>query len=224
MAKILSPTSFDFNNPETGLEWKKRFARYRAASKMNEESQERQVDTLIYVMGQEEKLSFGQLILTVEERKDYEEIEQGFDSYFEPETNTIHERRTFNYRVQVEGEPSEAYIRALHVMTEICDFGQNKDKYIRDRIVSGALDKNLSLDLQMEENLTLATSANKLRTKELILAQQREETQVAPRTGVNHVKYKASKRSAGANVYIRGESGPQSSGLRGAPSRSSWHR
>ena len=55
-----------------GLEWKKRFARYRSASQLNEESQERQVETLIYVMGQEEKNTFGQLILTVEGRKDYE--------------------------------------------------------------------------------------------------------------------------------------------------------
>ena len=55
-----------------GLEWKKRFATYRSASQLNEESQKRQVETLIYVMGQEEKNTFGQLILTVEGRKDYE--------------------------------------------------------------------------------------------------------------------------------------------------------
>ena len=78
----------------------------------------------------------------------------------------------------------------------------------------------------MEENLTLplATATNKVRTKEVILAQQREENQVAHRTEVNYVKYKDSKRSAGANVYLRRKSGPQPSGLRGAPSRSSWHQ
>ena len=224
MAKILPPTSFDFNKPETWLEWKKRFARYRSASKLNEESQERQVDTLIYVMGQEAENAFGQLNLTNEERKDYDKVEQGFDSYFQPKTNTIHERCKFGQRVQIEGEPSEAYIRALHVMAERCDYGHNKDTYIRDRIVSGILDKDLSRELQMEESLTLATATNKVRTKELILAQQREENQVAPRTEVIYVKYKDSKRSAGANVYLRGKSGPQPRGLRGAPSRSSWHQ
>ena len=117
---------------------------------------------------------------------------------------TIHQRCTFGQRFQVEGEPSEAYVRALHVMAERCDYGQNKDTYIRDRIVSGILDKDMLRGLQMEENLTLATAANKVRTKELILAQQREDNQVAPRTEVYYVKYKDSKRSAGANVYSRG--------------------
>ena len=67
-------------------------------------------------------------------------------------------------------------------MAERCDYGQNKDMHIRDRIVSGILDKDLLREFQMEENLTLATATNKVRTKELILAQQREENQVAPTT------------------------------------------
>ena len=71
----------------------------------------------------------------------------------------------------------------------------------------------------MEENVTLATATNKARTKELILAHQREENEVAPRTEreVNYLKHEDSKKSAGANVYFRGKSGPQPSGLRGAP-------
>ena len=155
-------------------------------------------------MGQEAEIAFGQLNFTNEERKGYDKVEQGFDSYFQPKTNTIHERCKFGQRVQVEGEASEAYIRSLHVMAERCDYGQNKGTYIRDRIVSDILNKDLSRELQMEENLTLATATNKVRTKELILAQQRKENQVAPRTEINYVTYKDSKRSAGANVYLRG--------------------
>ena len=111
MAKILPPTSFDFNKPETWLEWKKRFA-----SKLNEESQERQVDTLVYVMGQEAKNAFGQLNLTNEERKDYDKVEQGFDSYLQPKTNTIHEKSNLDsvFKLKVSPVSCEAYIRALH--------------------------------------------------------------------------------------------------------------
>ena len=81
---------------------------------MNEESQERQVDTLIYLIGQEAENAFWSV--DSEERKDYDKVEQGFDSYFQPKTNAIHEMRKFGQRVQVEGEPIEAYIRALHAM------------------------------------------------------------------------------------------------------------
>ena len=86
MAKIPPPTSFDFNKPETWLEWKKRVARYRSVSKLNEE---RQVDTLIYVNGHEAGNAFGQLSLTEEERKDFDKVGQAFDCYFHPKTNII---------------------------------------------------------------------------------------------------------------------------------------
>ena len=41
----------------------------------------------------------------------------------------------------------------MHVMAEMCDFGQTKDAQIRGRIVIGSLDKYMSRELQMEVNL-----------------------------------------------------------------------
>ena len=126
MAKIPPPSSFNFNEPEKWKDWKRRFGRYWSASKLNEESQERQVDMLIYVMGSEAENVFDQLSLSDEERGNYNKVGQAFDLYFQPKTNTVHERCKFGQRVQTEGETSEAYIRALHVMAEKCEFGENK--------------------------------------------------------------------------------------------------
>ena len=178
MAKISPPSAFDFNQPEWWLERKKRFARFRSASQLSDGTEARQVDTLIYVMGNDAENAFSQLNLADYEREDFEIVEQAFDVYFQPKTNTIDERCKFGQRVQVIGESSEAYIRSLHVMTERCDYGPNKETNIRDRIVRGILDKELSRELQMAEDLTLAKATNNVRTKELIMAQMQDETEV----------------------------------------------
>ena len=59
-------------------------------------------------MRHEAENAFGQLSLTDEERKDFDKVGQAFDSYFQPNMNTIHERCAFDERVQVEVEPTPA--------------------------------------------------------------------------------------------------------------------
>ena len=46
-------------------------------------------------------------------------------------------------------------MRRLNERAEYCDFGIAKDEHIRDRIVVGILDSELSQKLQLESDLTL---------------------------------------------------------------------
>ena len=73
-----------------------------------------------------------------------------FDAYFIPKRNVIHERARFHQRIQGVGEKAEAYIRALYELSEHCEFGANREEIIRDRIVVGIRDKELSLKLQLK--------------------------------------------------------------------------
>lgn len=66
------------------------------------------------------------------------------DNYFMPKVNVIHERVRFYQRVQKQGESVEELIRSLHELAETCAFGEAKSKNIRDRLVIGVLDKELS--------------------------------------------------------------------------------
>ena len=66
----------------------------------------------------------------------------------------IHERATFHRRDQKPGETVEQYIRCLYELAEHADFSE-KEETIRDRIVLGLLDKELSEKLQLQEGLTL---------------------------------------------------------------------
>ena len=56
-------------------------------------------------------------------------------------------------------------------MAEHCDFAEAKDDCIRDRLVVGVLDKNLSKQLQFKENLTLAESIKIVQQSEIIKEQ-----------------------------------------------------
>ena len=47
------PGQFDFSKPDEWPKWKKRFQQYRSASGLDAESEPRQVDTLLYCLGEE---------------------------------------------------------------------------------------------------------------------------------------------------------------------------
>ena len=58
--------------------------------------------------------------------------------------------------VQLEGESVDSCITDLYTLAEFCVFGGLHDELIRDRIVFGIRDKNLSEKLQHESDLKLS--------------------------------------------------------------------
>ncbi|UYV83430.1 K02A2.6-like [Cordylochernes scorpioides] len=77
------------------------------------------------------------------------------EQHFIGKRNVIFERAQFNRRYQQDGEAVEEYIRVLHEMAENCNNGSLKEEMIRDRIVVGVKNLQLSEKLQLEPNLTL---------------------------------------------------------------------
>ena len=67
--------------------------------------------------------------------------------------NVIYERAKFNQRKQMTGEPVDSFITSLHKLIEHCDYGALKDEMIRDKIVVGLCDEQLSKKLQLDPNL-----------------------------------------------------------------------
>ena len=84
----------------------------------------------------------------------------------------IFERARFNMCVQEEGESVDSFITNLYTLAEFCVFGDLHDELIRDRIVVGIRDKNLSERLQLESELTLSKAINAVRQKEVVKKQQ----------------------------------------------------
>ena len=166
-------------------EWKQRFRRYRLATKFNQEDGEIQVSAIIYAMGSEAEKIFSSFEFEEEERKDnFEMVMEKFDEYFVPRRNVIHERACFYQRCQHSGESAEMYIRTLYELAEHCQFGATRDEHIRDRLVVGIADKELSHQFQLKADLTLGRVIEQVRhaevvPKQVILQANRPEPQLA---------------------------------------------
>ena len=95
-----------------------------------------------------------------------------FDEHFRVRQNLIFECAKFNKRVQLEGESAEQYITALYHLAETCNYGDLKSEMIRDRLVVGIRDENLSQQLQTDSELTLDKAKKRIRQKEAVHQQQ----------------------------------------------------
>ena len=191
MAKFQAPASFDFTKPTLWPEWKERFLRYRTATKLTAEDGDVQVSCLIYAMGREADKIFSSFHFPDPEegspdpRNDFEGVIQKFDAHFIPKTNVIHERGKFYGRNQQAGETVEQFLRALRDLASTCQFGAREDEDIRDRLVLGLLDTDVSQRLQLESDLTLTTAIDTARHYELVKAQIQNQRNRSVATVVN---------------------------------------
>ena len=95
---------------------------------------------------------------------------QKLDEYFIPKRNFIAERQSFEQRNQAEWESNEQYIRVLFSQADKCDF-TDKQERLRDRLLAGMRDKELSRKIQLkalEESVTLDTVIQMLRNTDII--------------------------------------------------------
>ena len=166
---IVPPEKFNFQKPEEWMRWIRRFERYLSVSKTT--GDEDKVDTLIYCLGSQAEDILPIFGLTEDEMKVYKTVKDKFNKHFKVRKNVIFERARFNRRVQQEGETIESFITDLYALIETCEYGELHEDFLRDRIVVGIRDTNLSESLQMDDKLTLKTTLEKVRSKELIKKQ-----------------------------------------------------
>ncbi len=178
---IQPPESFDFSKLQEWDKWIRRFERFRLASNLNVSSEENQVNTLIYCMGDEADDILRGLTLPAAERDTYKGVRDGFQSFFVVKKNVIYERAKFNMRKQREGESVDSFVTALYALAEHCNYGVLHDELIRDRLVVGLLDKGLSEHMQLDAELTLDKAVRMARQSEEVKKQQvslRDDTRV----------------------------------------------
>ena len=170
--QIPPPEKFNFSCPEEWHKWIRRFERFRQASGLTEKGEESQVCSLIYTMGNEADdvlTSFG---LSEEDRKKYDVLKAKFENHFVKKRNIIFERAKFNQRKQEEGESVDTFITSLYCLAEHCNYGALHDDMIRDCIVVGLRDAQLSEKLQLNAELTLEKAMTIARQSEAVKQQQ----------------------------------------------------
>lgn len=167
MPKFNPLENFSFTRPTEWPEWKQRFTRFQIATKLTGEDEEIQISSLIYAMGPQAEGIFKSFAFSNGDERKYKKVMEKFDKYFVPKKNVIHERAKFHIRCQRQGESVEEFVRNLHELAAHCEF-RDKDDQIRDRLVVGILDNDLSEKLQLESELTLVKAVDMARNSELV--------------------------------------------------------
>ncbi|KAK0132392.1 hypothetical protein N1851_032733 [Merluccius polli] len=169
---IQPPESFDFSRPQEWDKWIRRFERFRLASNLNSSSEDNQVNTLIYCMGDEADDILRGLTLSADQRRTYQGVRDGLQGFFVVKKNVIYERAKFNMRNQREGESVDLFVTALYALAEHCSYAMLHNELIRDRIVVGLQDKGLSERMQLDADLTLDKAIRMARQSEEVKRQQ----------------------------------------------------
>lgn len=158
------------------------------------------MNSLLYSMGRDAEPIYGSFVFpaATEARPhpeyDFNLVIGKFDEHFVPKRNVIHDRACFHKRSQRAGETVEAFVRSLYELAQHCEFGAGKDEQIRDRIVIGIMDKEVSHKLQLEADLTLEKAIQLARQSE----QVKQQSAARVETTVNEVRqkqYNSTKRS-----------------------------
>lgn len=169
---VTPPEKFTFSTPGHWPRWLQRFERFRSASGLIKQTEEEQVNALVYFMGDNADEIFSSFNLSAEHQKKYDIVIKRFTDYFIVKRNTIFERAQFNKRVQGEGETVNDFITSLYSLAEYCEYGALHDELIRDKIVVGISDKRLSEKLQLDSELTLSKAMEQVRLSECVKTQQ----------------------------------------------------
>ncbi|XP_037505854.1 uncharacterized protein K02A2.6-like [Rhipicephalus sanguineus] len=171
---IQPPDAFDFSSPNEWPKWKQRFERFRTSSGLCVKPEQRQVDALLYIMGEQAEEIYATFALSEESSKKFDAVVEQLDKYFIPRRNVIFERARFNTRLQQDGESAEDFVTALHTLSKDCEFGALREEFVRDRLVVGIKDKQLSARLQLDAELTLQKALDSVLQIESVRQQQAE--------------------------------------------------
>ena len=125
--QVAPPEPFTFSRPEEWHKWIRRFEHFRKASGLESKTEEAQINTLIYSMGDQADDILRSFSLSEEDLKKYHTVKTKFDSHFTKRQNIIFERAKFNNRKQETGETVDSFITALYGLAEHCGYGTLHD-------------------------------------------------------------------------------------------------
>ena len=80
--RLEPPAPFPFKVPVQWQRWRKQFDQYRLASGLSTESDERQISTVLYCMGEDAEETLTSTNITEVDRKVYTKVIEKFDELF----------------------------------------------------------------------------------------------------------------------------------------------
>ena len=180
---------------------KKRFEQFQVASNLSRDPEDRQISTLLYCLGEEAENVLTSTGISEDDRKKYDSVLLQFDKFFKVRRNVMFERAVFNRRNQQQGESVEQYIIELYKLAETCEYGTMTPELIRDRLIVGILDSELSERLQLIPDLLLEKAKEMVRQNEAVHEQQQELKGSKEFSSVNELASRRGKYPATGRKY-----------------------
>ena len=205
------PAHFSFK-PEDWPRWIARYGRYRRAVHLDTEDAARQVDALLWDMGEDSEEIFTNFGLTAEQAKDYDTVVKKFTDYYTPKRNRTFERQRF-HDVEQGSKTVEEFERELYAAAKYCEFVDKEDQ-ICDQFVRGLTDIELKQNLCLKKDLKLADAVTQAKQTEHVKRDLQSTT--GKSSSADEVQSKPSNRrrqkfssSTPSNSSSNGPGGPQ---------------
>lgn len=161
--EVSPPKEFNFREITSWPKWLMRFEQF-IQIKGNEKPDKEKCNILLYCMGEESL----EIVNQIGKPEKYEDLVNKLTDYFNPRKNLIFERAQFNRAQQQPGESNEEYIKKVYKLAQYCEFDKiTKEEILRDKLVVGIADRNLSEKLQLKNKLKLEEAIQMIRENEI---------------------------------------------------------
>ena len=181
MEHFRAPDHFSFDGPNVAQRWnrwEKQFNTFFTACELPKKEKDVQVAILLHTAGTDAQEIHEQFQFTQEtDKKDVTKILKMFRDYCQPRKNTVYERYCFWSRNQVSDEPIDKWVKDLRTIARNCEFENQEDNMIRDKIVFGVQDSRVKERMLRETELTLEKAVEICRAAESTKSQMKEMCQ-----------------------------------------------
>ena len=170
---------------------------YFTACEYGKKSKEVQVAVLLNVAGPEAQDVHEHFQFDAEtaaaDKKDYAKLLDMFGEYCNPRKNVVYERFRFWSRDQNRDEHVDNWVKDLRTIAVDCEFEEQEDLMIRDKLVFGICDTRVKERMLRESDLTLQKALDIVRAAESTKAQMKEMSREA--TSIDQIQASGSRRS-----------------------------
>ena len=195
MDHLRLPEPFSFEGPNVAqrwTRWRKQFQTYFTACEYGKKSKDVQVAVLLHSAGQEaqdihEHFQFDEETAEAD-RKNYTKILDKFGDYCRPRKNVVYERYRFWSRDQIQDEHVDNWVKDLRTIAVDCEFGEQEDLMIRDKLVFGICDTRVKERMLRESDLTLQKALDIVRAAESTKAQMKEMSKESASNHIDQIK------------------------------------
>lgn len=155
------------NVSENWRKFQQRFGIFMTATKGYNETDEVQIATLLSFVGDDALEAYNTFQFASDSEKgNLKAVLEKFEQYCAPRKNVVYERFKFFSIVQKSGQTFEQFFLELKRASQTCEFSDQTESLVRDRIVLGISDKNTQERLLRDNQLTLQKAANFCRSSE----------------------------------------------------------